>query len=212
MVIRILNKTLVTKTKINMKRNTIAAFILAFFTFSGCIKNDPIIVSASLAEFDATALNGNAAGLTYPILGRNPGYGRVANTSDSTLRRYVQTIRLRVNLVGPQSAKDETVGYDLFTSSPIATFSMPATITGQTPGAAAATLNVNLAVAGADFTALSGTLTIPKNSSFGYLDLPILAKAATASEGRFVGLTLNNTGSIKASVNYSQLGLVIDQR
>jgi hypothetical protein len=195
-----------------MKKNIITSIILGIFFFTGCIKNDPVIVSASFAEFDATALNANAAGLTYPILGRNPGYGRVANTTDSTLRRYTQTIKLRVNLVGPQSAKDETVGYTLFTTSPITTFAMPATITGQTPAASAATLNVSLAIAATDFTTLSGTLTIPKNSSFGFLDLPILAKTATAGEGRFVGLTLNNSGSIKASVNYSQLGLVIDQR
>lgn len=195
-----------------MKKNIITAIILSLFFFTGCIKNDPVIVSAAVAEFDATAVNANAAGLTYPILGRNPGYGRVANTTDSTLRRYAQTIRLRVNLVGPQSANDETVGYTLFTTLPVTTFAMPATITGQTPAAAAATLNVSLAAAGTDFTALSGTLTIPKNSSFGYLDLPILTKAATAGEGKFVGFTLNNTGTIKASVNYSQLGLVIDQR
>jgi len=195
-----------------MKKNIITSIILALFFFTGCIKNDPVIVSAALAEFDATALNANAAGLTYPILGRNPGYGRVANTTDSTLRRYAQIIRLRVNLVGPQSAQDETVGYDLFTTLPITSFSMPATITGQTPAAAAATLNVSLATAGTDFTALSGKLTIPKNSSFGYLELPILAKSGIAGEGKFVGFTLNNSGTIKASVNYSQLGLVIDQR
>jgi hypothetical protein len=195
-----------------MKKNIIATIISALFLFTGCIKNDPVIVTGAVAEFDATAVNANAAGLTYPILGRNPGYGRVANTTDSTLRRYAQTIRLRVNLVGPQSANDETVGYTLFTTLPVTTFAMPATITGQTPAAAAATLNVSLAAAGTDFTALSGTLTIPKNSSFGYLDLPILAKAATAGEGKFVGFTLNNSGTIKASVNYSQLGLVIDQR
>ncbi|WP_462248543.1 hypothetical protein [Ferruginibacter sp.] len=195
-----------------MKKNIITTTILALFLFAGCIKNDPVIVSGAVAEFDATALNSNAAGLTYPILGRNPGYGRVANTTDSTLRRYVQTIRLRVNLVGAQSAQDQTVGYSLFTTAPITTFAMPATISGQTPAAAAATLNVSLAASGTDFTALSGILTIPKNSSFGFLDLPILAKTATAGEGKFVGITLNNAGTIKASVNYSQLGLVIDQR
>jgi hypothetical protein len=206
-----------------MKKNIITVTILSLIFLTGCIKNDPVIVSNSFAEFDATALNTNAAGLTYPILGRNPGYGRVISAVlDSTLRRYAQTIRLRVNLVGPQSTKDETVGYDLITTLPVTTFGMPATRTGsttstppelpQTPVAAAATLSISLAAAGTDFTALSGILTIPKNSSFGFLELPILAKTATAGEGRFIGLTLNNAGSIKASVNYSQLGLVIDQR
>lgn len=195
-----------------MKKNIITSIILALFFSTGCIKNDPVIIAGVVAEFDATAVNANAAGLTYPILGRNPGYGRAANTTDSTLRRYAQIIRLRVNLVGAQSMQDQTVGYSLFTTAPIATFAMPATITGQTPSAAAATLNVSLAASGTDFTALSGTLTIPKNSSFGYLDLPILAKTATAGEGKFIGITLNNSGTIQASVNYSQLGLVIDQR
>ena len=89
---------------------------------------------------------------------------------------------------------------------------MPATITGQIPSAAGATLTVTDAAAGTHFTALSGTLTIPANSSFGYLDLPILNAGPTGGSGRFIGLRLNDKGSIKQSINYSELGLVIDQR
>ena len=178
---------------------------------SSCIKNNPVILNSRHAEFDATALNSNAAGLTYPIIGRIPGYGRVSNTLDSTLRRYQKTVRLRVNLVGPQSSQSETVGYEIFTS-PVTTFSMPATISGQTPSATGAVLTVTDAVAATHFTALSGTLTIPANSSFGYLDLPILNPGPTAASGRFIGLRLNDIGSIKASFNYRELGLVIDQR
>ena len=193
------------------KINPFIAILLILISLSSCIKNKPVILNSMQAEFDATALNSNAAGLTYPILGRIPGYGRVANTLDSTLRRYQQTVRLRVNLVGPQSAQDQTVGYEIF-ASPITTFSMPATITGQTPSAAGGTLTVSDAVAGTHFAALSGTLTIPANSSFGYLDLPILNPGPTAASGRFIGLRLNDIGSIKASFNYRELGLVIDQR
>ena len=196
----------------NMKKiNPFIVILLILVSLSGCIKNEPVILSSKHAEFDATALNSNAAGLTYPIIGRIPGYGRVSNTLDSTLRRYQQTVRLRVNLVGPQSSQSETVGYEIFTS-PVTTFSMPATISGQTPSATGAVLTVTDAVAATHFTALSGTLTIPANSSFGYLDLPILNAGPTAAAGSFLGLRLNDKGTIKASFNYRELGLVIDQR
>lgn len=195
-----------------MKRIFSIIAITATLFLGGCIKNDAVIWKGAQAEFDATSWNANGAGLTYPIIGRIPGYGRVANTTDSTLRRLSGTVRIRINLVGAQSTKDETVGYELFTPFPFTTFAMPATIAGQTPSASAATLTVTDAVAGTHFTALSGTMTIPANSSFGFINLIVLAPAATAGTGRFVGLKLNNNGSIKASVNYSELGLVIDQR
>ena len=189
----------------------ILVIIVTAIGLASCIKNDPVIINNSVAEFDATAVNSNAAGLTYPIIGRIQGYGRATNTLDSTLRRYQQTVNIRVNLVGPQSGTAQTVGYEVF-SSPVTTFTMPATITGQTPSAAAASLTVTDAVAGTHFTALSGMLTIPANSSFGFLDLTILNPGATAGSGRFIGLRLNNNGTIKASFNYRDLGLVIDQR
>ncbi len=194
-----------------MKKILSLTIIAATLFLSSCIKNEPVLLKDIKAEFDATAYNSNAAGLTYPIIGRIPGYGRVANTTDSTLRRLSQTVRIRVNLVGAQSSKPETVGYELFTS-PITTFAMPATIAGQTPSAAAGALAVTDAVPGTHHATLSGTLTIPANSSFGFLDLVVINPSATAGSGRFVGLRLNDKGSIKASVNYSQLGLVIDQR
>jgi hypothetical protein len=180
----------------------------------GCIKNDDVVWQGSQVEFDATSWNANAAGLTYPIIGRIPGYGRVANTSDSTLRRQSGTVRIRINLIGAQlsTTKAETVGYEIMTTSPITSFSMPATITGQTPATAAGTLTVTNAVAGTHYTALSGLLTFPANSSFAFLDIPVLAPAATAGTGRFLGIRLNNNGTLKPAVNYSELGLVIDQR
>lgn len=191
----------------------IISFLVISTILTSCIKNDPVIVSGRLAEFDATALNTNTPGLTYPIMGRIPAYGRVANTTDSTLRRLSQTVRLRINLVGPQSGSAETVTYEVFTlPTSITTFNMPATITGQTPAAAAASLSLVNAVAGTHFTTLSGTVTIPANSSFGFLDVPVLPAAPTAGVGGFLGLRLTSSGSVKASVNYSELGLVIDQR
>jgi hypothetical protein len=213
MEIQILNKIQAIKNK-NMKKifSMTAIAVLIIMSFTGCIKNDPVLVTDRQVEFDATSWNANAAGLTYPIMGRNPGYGRVANTSDSTLRRFPQTIRIRLNLIGPQLTNPETVGYEVTTTAPISTFGMPATITGQTPAAAAATLSVSNAIAGTHYTTLSGKVTFPINSSFAFLDIPILSPAATVGEGRYIGLKLNNSGTLKPAVNYSDLGLVIDQR
>lgn len=219
MATRILNKILATKI-LNMKKY-ISLLTISALLFASCIKNDPVIYTTSVAEIDATVLNANAAGLTYPIMARILREGRAqSTTADSTLRRYAQTLRIRINLVGPQSAKDETVGYETF-ASPVTSFAFPATLRftdtlnapgRQQPARAAATLAISNAAVGTNYAALPGTVTIPANSSFGYINLPILPTASTAGEGRFIGIRLNASGSIKPSVNYSELGLVIDQR
>jgi len=196
--------------------------VIAFF--AGCVKdltgtvyNGPLLV-----EIDATSLNSNSTGQTYPILTRIPAVGRPLTIAcpDSTLRRYPQTIRVRVNLVGAQSSKDIPVTYEVF-GSPITTIAFPATIaanamlgcpTAQIPSAAAATLTVSDAVAGTHFTALSGTVVIPANSSFGFIDIQILNPGTTAGTAKFLGIRLKDNESIKVSVNYKQIGLVIDQR
>lgn len=196
--------------------------VLVLFGSGACIKNELTTWTGAQAEIDQTTWNANAAGLTYPILTRVPAANRALTTGcpDSTLRRYPQTIRLRINLVGPQSGSPQTVLYETFTT-PIATVAFPATIganaglgcpSAQSPAAAAATLTVTDAVAGTHYTALSGTATIPANSSFGYIDIPILNPGATAASGRFLGIRLKDGGSLKVSTNYKEIGLVIDQR
>ena len=205
-----------------MKKIYFSLIIIAAISFNSCIKNDTVIWEGSVVELDAAIWNANGAGLTYPILTRIPAANRALSTAcpDSTLRRYPQTIRVRVNLVGAQSGKDISVSYEIF-NSPITTIAFPATIaanagagcpTAQTPSAAAATLAVSDAVAGTHFTTLSGTTVIPANSSFGYIDIPILNPAATAGAARFIGIRLKDNESVKASANYKEAGFVIDQR
>lgn len=181
--------------------------------FSSCIKQiDKAYQGQTVAEIDATPLNSNAVGVTYPILTRIPFDGRpISTTLDSTLRRFSGTVKVRINLVGPQSDKDEVIGYKI-TTTPITSIAFPATISGQTPSAAAATLTVTDAVAGTNYMALSGKVTIPAKSSFGYITIQIPNSAATAGQGKYIGIELDETGTIKPSVNYSKLGLVIDQR
>ena len=192
-----------------------AVAVSLLICFSGCIKNDPVLVVGQQVEFDATSWNSNAAGLTYPIIGRVPGYGRVANTSDSTLRRYPQTIKVRINLIGAQlSSTTETVGYEVSTLAPITTFAMPVTTTAppQSPAAPATTLAIVNAVAGTHYAPLNGKITFAANTSFAFIDITILNPGPTPGEGRYLGLKLNGTGTLKPALNYNELGLVIDQR
>ena len=215
-----------------MKTNFFLSILTAVMLFtSGCIKNEDPIFTESLAEFDATSFNANSlsfnGALNFPIVGRNPGFGRVQNATDSTIRRFAQTLRIRINIIGAQSSKEETVGYEEF-SAPITTFSFPATATclttnsptvcpiapgfTQTPAAVAATLGIATAIPGIDYAPLNGVVTIPANSSFGFLEIRILPTGPMPGSGRFIGLRLNNSGSLKISENYSALGLVIDKR
>jgi hypothetical protein len=207
-----------------MKQLTLIFSLLLSIGIVSCIKNEPETFTSRVAEIDQTTYNANAAGLTYPILTRVPAAGRVQSSAcpDSVMRRFSGTMRLRINLVGPQSEKEETVGFQTF-DSPITTVSFPATIgastsagcpTAQTPARAAASLAVTNAVAGTHYNftnATSGKITIPANSSFGYLDISLL-NAGASTGGRFIGIKLDSTGTILPNVNYSSIGLVIDQR
>src|SRR5215204_2213055 len=122
--------------KIIMKKLTLLLFIGSCLLFAGCIKQiDKTFTGKTVAELDPTVLNSNAVNVTYPILTRKARQGVPVATTDSTLRRISGTVSLTVNLVGPQSDKDETVGYTVF-SSPITSVSFPATATGQTPSQA----------------------------------------------------------------------------
>lgn len=197
-----------------MKRNNLFIYVCLALLLTSCIKElEKTYTGKSVAEIDGTVLNSTAAGLTYPVVSRHLPDGRALSTTlDSTLRRVGKTTRVRINLVGPQSAKDETVGYTIFSKpTSLTTYAFPATITGQTPSKAAATLNVADAVAGTHYTALNGKVTIPANSSFGYIDIQLL-NSEVANEAKFIGIKLDSTGTILPSLNYRYLGLVIDQR
>jgi len=168
-----------------MKR--INFYLYAFLAFSllSCIKQlDKTFQGQTVAEIDAAVLNSNAATVNFPIVTRVLPEGRpISTTIDSTLRRLSRNVRVRINLVGPHSSKDETVGYTTF-ASPITTIAFPVTISGQTPSRAAATLNVSDAVVGTHYTTLSGKVTIPAGSSFGYIEIPILQATAATRGGR----------------------------
>src|SRR5688500_10764424 len=93
---------------------TFSIVIVSLLLFSACIKNDPVLFTDAQTEFDAASWNANAAGLTYPLFTRVPGFGRAATTADPLITRTSGTIRVRVNLVGAKSKTDRTIDYAVF--------------------------------------------------------------------------------------------------
>ena len=180
---------------------TFAIVIFSLLFFSACIKNDQVLFTDTQAEFDAASWNANAAGLTYPLSIRVPGFGRVTSTADPLLKRTSGTILLRVNLVGAISKTDRTVDYTVF-DPPITSVQYSSTII----------LDASPAVAGVHYTALPGTLTVPADSTWGYIQIPILDPGATAGQTRILGLELITNSGIKAMENYKRIALSIDQR
>ena len=168
-----------------MKRIFLIVTVFAAFLFTGCIKNDPVLYSASQAEFDAATWNANAAGLTYPILTRVPAQGIATGSSQPLLTRTSGTIQLRINLVGAQRSTATTFNYQVVAAE-------------------------STAVGGTHYTTPSGTGTIPANSSFGYITLDILNPGATSGSKVLVLQLIDNT-DLKANFNYSKVGLSIAQ-
>ena len=190
-----------TKKIIMKSKITFSILIVFLLLFSACIKNDPVLFTDTQAEFDAASWNANAAGLTYPLFTRVPGFGRATSAADPLITRTSGTIRVRVNLVGAKSKSDRTIDYTVF-DPPITSVQYSTTIT----------LAASPAVAGVHYTALPGTLTVPADSTWGYIQIPILNPGATAGQTRILGLELKTTSGIKAMENYNRIALSIDQR
>jgi len=211
-----------------MKKYSLLLYItLTSVVFTSCIKQiDKTYTGTTVVEIDQTVLNGVASGLTYPILTRIPFSGRpIVAASDSTIRRWnsATPTRIRINLVGRQSTKDETVSYRMVNTPPVASIAFGATLTssqappsGQTPSAAAATLTLVAATEGTHYnivgTSPAGFITIPANSSYGFLEIQMLNAGATAGQARYIGIELTGFGTIMPNINYNKIGIAIDQR
>ncbi len=226
----------------NTKSNKIIIFLALVLFLSGCIKQtEKQFTGTPVAEIDAAVLNAANASVTYPIIARypRPGIPIVATNSssscqipqaDSTLRRIGQarTVSIRVNLVGGQNGSDRTVGYRILSETPITTFDFPSTAsaittsattcgtattyTAQMPSAPASTLAITNAVAGTNYVPMTGSVTIPANSSYGFIELQLLDGGSNAGQGRYIGIQLDSSGTVLPSLNYRTIGMVVDQR
>ena len=145
--------------------------IVAIALLDGCIKNELTVFTASVVEFDAASWNANGAGLTYPILTRIPGYGRVANTSDPLLTRTNTGIKkFRINLIGEQLPTDTDVFVVLGSGT---TAQVDRHFRLKTP------------------------VRIPAKSSFGELEVEILNPGTSSATPVYLNLTLKVSVNLK---------------
>lgn len=152
---------------------------------SSCIKNDLATFTAAQIEWDAASWNANTTGLTYPMMTRVPIYGFATGTSSPLITRTTGTIRLRVNVIGAQAATDRAFTFKFNQA--------------ESTGAA-----------GTHFQAVTGTGTIPANSSFGFVDFVVLNPGAGTGTATAV-LELTENAVFKPATNYAKIGLSIAQ-
>lgn len=189
-----------------MKKNILFIFSILALSLSGCIKENKVIFEDSKAEFDVASYNARFGATDFPLAIRVPPEGRAFLAIDPFVTRASTGVRFRVNLIGAQRGGPATVKYRTFSVGATA----GATVTYGAP--VSATLPISDAVAGTHYTALSGTVTIPANSSFGYIDIPIINSGISVNETRSIGLELIDGGDISVSMNYRKVVLLISQK
>jgi hypothetical protein len=169
-----------------MKKILTSSILLCILFLTGCVKNELTVFTSSVVEFDAASWNANAAGRTYPMMTRVPAFNAATPTSQPALTRATGSVTLRVNLVGAQS--NTPINFNI------------AVVAGETT-----------AVDGTHYSAITGSGTIPANSSFGTVTIQLLNPGVSSSTARDLVLELVGNATTKASVNYSKVGLRISQ-
>lgn len=188
----------------------------AILMATACIKQtEKTFQGNAVVEFDATVLNSVATGVNYPVLSQVPEYGKpldLQNTNcnsafaDPFITRTSGTVQLRVNLVGPVAKQDRAIGFRVI-DVPVNSVTFR-----QTSPCSNVTLTTVGGVEGVHYSFADNKITIPADSSFGYLSINILDAGATAGEARTVGIQLDSTQSLLPSLNYRTIAIAIDQR
>ncbi|MBA9076640.1 DUF4843 domain-containing protein [Rufibacter quisquiliarum] len=172
------------------KLNFLLVAIVALFAFS-CIENDEIIYEKSVVEFDAATWNAKSVvdgvAKNYTLLTRRPNYGQFVSTSNPVITRASGTITLRVNLVGPHRPEQTEVAYKIVAEE-------------------------TTAVAGTHYSPLAGKVTIPANSSFGEVSIPILNPGVSSTTAVRLVLELVGNENLPANENYKRIGISINQQ
>jgi hypothetical protein len=190
------------------KRSLFISLFAACLAISlgGCIKEKNVTFTSAVAEFDAAAYNTVFGSLTYPLVTRHPTPGRAILTADSFITRRSNVASFRINLVGAQRSTPVTVMYQVFAVGT----AVGSSITYGAP--VSGTLTTFDALPGSHFTALSGTVTIPANSSFTTLSVPIINSGISNTTTALLGLELITGGDIPPSENYKKIAFAISQK
>ncbi|MBY0476411.1 MAG: DUF4843 domain-containing protein [Chitinophagaceae bacterium] len=194
------------------KNNSILSFALILSLFlSGCIKNEDIVWSDSVVEFDVAAYTTKSGGLPFPLVNRIPtGYGRSLGALDPkrtdgngippspggpgtgpfgrTYTTSADTIFMRVNLVGKQRSTPQI---------------FPVKISA----------NFTTAVQGVHFDLIDNQVTIPANSSFGFARWVIRNPGPPTVSGTIVQAVFEISGNneVRVSENFKYVGWLISQ-
>lgn len=153
--------------------------------FSSCVKNEEILFTGLVVEWDGATYNARSSGKEYTLFTRVPLYGGAVNNSQPLITRKSGTVKLRVNLVGEQRGTATEIGYRVVATE-------------------------TTAVAGTHYTTGS-TVVIPANSSFGEVEVKILDAGAAAGVKTLV-LELTGNTEIQPSNRHKQIGLSINQQ
>lgn len=171
-----------------MKRLSIIGAAIALFFTTSCkkLQEGKVVWTGDYVEVDATVLNAPATGRPWPLLTRVPQGGRpVITAQDPLITRSSGKVSLRVNLVAPQRAQDETLTFKVVDS-------------------------VTTAIRDTHYKT-TGTLKIPANSSFGFIEVEILNPGATTGGAKNLVLELESSATLKANPNYNLVGISIAQ-
>ncbi len=170
-------------------------------SLTGCVKNDDILFKGTLVEIDWASFNARTSGYPFTLFTRVPGEpGRgVYNSPNSyggidplLTRATVDTIRMRINLVGPQQSTPQT-----FTMGVNSTFTTGIEGSSTTPGA--------------HFQLIDRTVTIPANSSFGFCRWVVRNPGVSSTIPVTVVFQLRGNNSIPVSENFQFIGWSISQ-
>jgi hypothetical protein len=203
-----------------MKKTQVGVLLLAIsIGLFSCIKKETVTFGDSLVEFDAATLNTNNAytpgrdanlgrlanpldSIPFPIITRHPAIGRATGTAaDSLISRTstIRTVHLRVNLVGATRKTPTDVTYTTLPQSDYALIGVTSNTNGQ-------------AVSGTHYGPLNGKLTIPADSSWGYLDVPLLNTGTSSATPQEVVFRLTGGTDVRPNRNYSIVGIRISQQ
>ena len=177
----------------------IVTVAVVLFSFASCMKKQEIVYERQpIVEWDWATYNARTAGYPFTLLNRVPtAPGRQvytgtqsggASADPALTRTYTDTIRMRVNLVGPQMGTAQT---------------FPVTVNPT----------FTTAVAGTHYTLVDNSVTIPANSNFGFVRW-VTRNPGTPAAGTLpvqLVFEIGGNGTVDVSENYKYLGWIIAQ-
>jgi hypothetical protein len=173
------------------KLSLLSAF--ALLLLNSCEENDPIYKGPLQVEFAPLSTSS-----TY-----TSAFGKTVK--QNLFLSTVDTVELKIQLVGPQQSRDMTVEYNIVADT-VKNFPVGATTYLAPTNAVEGTHYVFIP---ARSGAANGVVTIPANSSFGYIKLNSIAGQVAPDVNKRVLIQLLPTDDLIVNPNYQYLTVTI---